>query len=132
MIRTSKRLVRKKIPLRFHHLDTRRINALPHPFTRCGYTIVERLAMPKCKASEHMPRQQMKSNTSADVAYYQPAVHPIIRNESATTIGKWPIYLFFIDSDRKYFPLRCMLYIESTFFVISPEAAKAFSTLVVK
>jgi hypothetical protein len=39
--------------------------------------------------------------------------------------------MFFIDFDGKYFPLRCMLDLGSTSFVISPEAAKAFRVPVV-
>jgi hypothetical protein len=39
---------------------------------------------------------------------------------------------FFIDFEGKYFPLRCILDLGSTSFVISPEAAKAFSIPVIK
>jgi hypothetical protein len=49
-----------------------------------------------------------------------------------TKIGKRPIYKFFIDFDGKYFPLRCMLDLGSTSFVISPQAAKAYKIPVVK
>jgi len=49
-----------------------------------------------------------------------------------TKIGERPIYKFFIDFDGKYFPIRCMLDLGSTSFVISPETAKAFQIPVVK
>jgi hypothetical protein len=51
---------------------------------------------------------------------------------SETKIGKRPFYRFFIDYEGEYFPLRCMLDLESTSFVISPEAAKTFLIPVVK
>jgi len=47
-------------------------------------------------------------------------------------IGKWPIYQFFIDHDGKYFPLQCMLDLESTSFIRSLKATNAFAIPVVK
>jgi len=94
--------------------------------------MVERIAMAKRKASEPLERKPKKINISTDFIYYQPALHPKIGKVSTTKIGKWPIYGFFIDYDGEYFPLRCMLDLGSTFFVMSPEAAKAFSIPVVK
>jgi hypothetical protein len=43
-----------------------------------------------------------------------------------TKISTQPMYKVIIDFKGKYFPLRNMLDLGSTFFVISPEAAKAF------
>jgi len=87
--------------------------------------------MSKRNASDPLLREHKKQNTSTDFVYYQPATHPSIKKVSATKVGKRPIYSFFIDYDGNYFPLRCMLDLGSTSFVISPEAAKAFSILVV-
>jgi len=87
--------------------------------------------MSKRKASEPLQRFPKKINASTDYVYYQSALHPKIKKVSATKIGKRPIYRFFIDFEGKYFPLRCMLDLGSTSFVISPEAAKAFSIPVV-
>jgi len=87
--------------------------------------------MSKRKASEPLLKVPKKQNTSTDFVYYQPASHPKIRKVSATKVGKRPIYRFFIDYDGNYFPLRSMLDLGSTSFVISPEAAKAFSIPVV-
>jgi len=88
--------------------------------------------MAKRKASELLERHPKKINTSTDFVHYQPALHPKIQKVSATRVGKRPIYRFFIDYEGKQFPLRCMLDNGSTSFVISPEAAKAFSIPVVK
>jgi hypothetical protein len=49
-----------------------------------------------------------------------------------TKIEKRPINMFFLDFDGKYFPLRCILDLGSTFFVISPEAPTAFRIPVIK
>jgi len=87
--------------------------------------------MSKRKASEPLLRNLKKPNTSTDFVYYQPASHPKVKKVSANKIGKRPVYRFFIDYDGNYFPLRCMLDLGSTSFVISPEAAKAFSIPVV-
>jgi len=88
--------------------------------------------MAKCKASEPLERYPKKTNTSTDFVFFEPARHLKIQKISAITIGKRPIYRFFIDYDGKYFPLRCMLDNGSTSFVISPEAAKAFAIPVVE
>jgi hypothetical protein len=88
--------------------------------------------MAKRKASEPLQRYPKKINSSTDYVYYQPALHPKVQKVSATKIGKRPIYRFFIDYDGKYFPLHCMLDLGSTSFVISPDAAKAFSIPAVK
>jgi len=87
--------------------------------------------MSKQKSSEPLLRNLKKPNTSTDFVYYQPASHPKVKKVSATRVGKRPIYHFFTDYDGNYFPLRCMLDLGSTSFVISPEAAKAFSICVV-
>jgi hypothetical protein len=88
--------------------------------------------MTRRKAFETLERLPKKINASTDFVYYQPALHHELGRVSATKIGKRPIYRFFIDHDGKYFPLRSMLNLGSTFFVISPEAAKAFSIPVVR
>ena len=127
MIRRSKRLARKEIRIQqklslFRKIPTK---------TCCGYTIVERIVMAKQEASEPLLREPKKQNSSTDFVYYQPASHPMIKKVSSTKIGNRPIYRCFIDYDGKYIPLRCMLELGSTSFVISPEAAKAFSIPVV-
>jgi hypothetical protein len=90
--------------------------------------------MSKRKASDLLMRNPKKLNSSTDFIYYEPALNSKIRKVSGTKIRKRQIYQFFIeyDDDGKYFPLRCMLHLGSTPFVISPEAAKAFSIPVVK
>jgi hypothetical protein len=88
--------------------------------------------MAKSKASEPLPRRAKKINSSTHFVYYQPALHPKIWKVSSTKIGKRPIYRLFIDCNGQYFPLKCMLDLGSTSFVISPEAAKAFSIPLVK
>ena len=87
--------------------------------------------MSKRTASEPLLKILKKPNTSTDFVYYQPATHLKIKKVSSTKIGKRPIYRFFIDYDGSYFPLRCMFDLGSTSFVISPEAAEAFSIPVV-
>jgi hypothetical protein len=93
--------------------------------------------MSKRKATEELSSPTIKKhNDSKNFVFYE-AVNkhnekPTIRTVSPTKIGKRPIYKFFIDFDGKYFPLRCMLDLGSTSFVISPEAAKAFGIPVVK
>jgi hypothetical protein len=104
----------------------------PYSLTHCGSTIVERIAMAKRKASEYLERHPKKINSSTDFFYYQPALHHKIRKVSATKIGKRPIYCFFIDYNSKFFPLRCILDLGSTSFIILPETAKPFSVAVVK
>src|SRR5258705_4737921 len=89
--------------------------------------------MSKRSADSELAPPPKKQNTSTDYVYYMAAkkngkVHKV----SPTKIGKRPIYKFFIDFDGKYFPLRCMLDLGSTSFVISPQAAKAFKVPVVK
>ena len=88
--------------------------------------------MAKRKALEPLERKPKKINSSTDFVYYQPALHPNICKVSATKVGKRPIDRFFLDYNGKYFLLRCMHELGSTSFVISPEAAKAFSMPVVK
>jgi hypothetical protein len=89
--------------------------------------------MSKRKATSQLDHQVKRNNTSKDFIYYLPArkTHKITKI-SPTKIGKRPIYKFFIDHDNKYDPLRCMLDLGSTSFVISPNAAKAFKIPVVK
>jgi len=88
--------------------------------------------MSKRKASEPLQRHPKKINASTDFVYYQSASTPIIKKVLSTKIGKRPLYKFFIDCDGQYFPLRFMLDLGSTSFVISPGAAKSVSILVVK
>jgi len=92
--------------------------------------------MSKRKATDELSSNHKKSNTSKDYVFYT-AVNkyngkPLIKKVHPTKIGERPIYKFFIDYDGKYFPLRCMLDLGSTSFVISPQAAKAFQVPVVK
>jgi len=133
---SSKLLASKVIRLQsilLPHYETPPKNLL----TRCGYVIVERITMSKRKATEVLSSPTIKkSNNSNNFVFYE-AVNkhnkkPTIKTVSPTKIGKRPIYKFFIDFDGIYFPLRCMLDLGSTSFVISPEAAKAFGIPVVK
>src|SRR5258707_1019713 len=89
--------------------------------------------MSKRKATSQLDQQVKRNNTSKDFVYYQPAKKTRkITKISPTKIGKRPIYKFCIDHNNKYYPLRCMLDLGSTSFVISPNAAKAFKIPVVK
>jgi len=101
--------------------------------TRCGRAIVERIAIMKRKAEQLFNPSVKKPNKSTDFVFYEPAKKNMkIQKISATKIGKRPIYRFFLDFDGQYFPLRCMLDLGSTSFVISPEATKAFKIPVIK
>jgi hypothetical protein len=93
--------------------------------------------MSKRKATQERSSSTTKKlNTSNDYVFYSPVNKhngkPTIKKISPTKIGKRPIYKFSTDFDGNYFPLRCMLDLGSTSFVISPEAAKAFKIPVVK
>jgi len=83
--------------------------------------------------AELAPTNSKKSNTSKEYVYHMAARKGAkVYKVSPTKIGKRPIYKFFIDFNGKYFPLRCMLDLGSTSFVISPEATRAFQVPVVK
>jgi len=89
--------------------------------------------MSKRKATESLDHMVKKSNTSDNFVFYQSyRTDKEIKKVSSTTIGKRPIYRFFLDFDNQYFPLLCMLVLGRTSFVISPEAAKDFKIPVVK
>jgi len=88
--------------------------------------------MTKRKAEQLLNPTVKKANTSTDFVFYEPARKKKIQQISATKIGKRPIYRFFLDFDGQYFPLRCMLDLGSTSFVISPEATRAFGIPVIK
>jgi hypothetical protein len=90
--------------------------------------------MSKRKATTDIsPISVKKINSSTDYVYYNSAKKTgKVYKVSPTTVGKRPIYTFFIDVDGKYFPIRCMLDLGSTSFIISPEATKAFKIPVVK
>jgi hypothetical protein len=105
----------------------------PKELIRCGYAIIGRIAMMKRNATSQLDHQVKRNNISNNFLYYQPArkTHKISKI-SRTNIGKRPICKFFIDHDNKYYPLRCMLDLGSTSFVISPNVAKAFKIPVVK
>jgi hypothetical protein len=83
--------------------------------------------MSKRKATEEFaPPILKKSNTLTNYVYHMAACKGAkVYKVSPTKIGKIPNNKFLIDFDGKYFPLCCMLDLESTSFVISPEAAKA-------
>jgi len=125
MIGRSKRLVCKELRTTTTHQYTSSTIHIYHTMTRCGYAIVERIAMTKRKASDLQEGRPKRINASTDFVYSQPALHPKIRKVSGTKIGKRQIYRFFINCNGKYFPLRCILDLGSTSFVISPEAVKA-------
>ena len=71
-------------------------------------------------------------NSSTDYVFYTSASKKELQFVSATRIGTRPIYKFFFEVKQTYFPLRCMLDLGSTSFVMSPEAAKAFRVPVAK
>jgi len=112
------------------------LTILPTPtqLTYWGYAIVTRIAMSTLKATEELIPPTLKiSDTSKHFVYHMAArkgakVHKV----ASTKIGKRPIYKFFIAINGKYFPIRCMLDLGCTSFVISPEAVKVFGILVVK
>jgi hypothetical protein len=93
--------------------------------------------MSKHKATTELSSDNAKKrNTSQDYVYYN-AVNkhnkkPLLQKVTPTKIGERPIYKFFLNFDGKYFPVRCMLDLGSTSFVLSPEAAKAFQIPVFK
>jgi len=90
--------------------------------------------MAKRKATEELaPTTLKKPDLSNDYVYHMAARKGAkVYKVSPTQIGKRPIYKFFIDFDGKYYPLRCMLDLGSTSFVLSPQAAKAYKIPVVK
>jgi len=90
--------------------------------------------MSKLKATNDLVLPDTKKlDTSQDYIFYNSAKNNgKVCNVSPTKIGKRPINKFFIDIHRKYFPLRCMLDLGSTSFLISTEATEAFEILVVK
>jgi len=89
--------------------------------------------MLKRKATSQLDHQVKCNNTSNDFVYYLPSRKTQkITKVSPTKIGKRPIYKFFVNYDGKYYPLRCILDLGSTSFVISPNAAKAFKIPMVK
>jgi len=89
--------------------------------------------MLKQKVIDLLGSAAKKPNTSTNFVFYESyRKDKKIRKISSTKIRKRPIYRFFLDFDDLYFPLHCMLDLESTSFVISPEAAKAFRIPVVK
>jgi len=102
------------------------------PSIECGRTMVERIARAKRRHSEPLRRQRNKFNSSTDFVQCQPATLKEIQKVCATRIGKRLIYRFFNQCKIQYFPLTCLLDVGSTSFVISPEAAKAFSIPVIK
>jgi len=85
-----------------------------------------------CKAMALQDQTTMRQNTSSHYVYYDSARNKMISKVLLTQIGKRPIYKFFIDEDNHYFPLRCMLDMGITAFVISLNTAKAFKIPVVK
>jgi hypothetical protein len=93
--------------------------------------------MSKRKATTELSSNMSKKfNTSQDYVFYN-AINKhndknSIQKISPTKVGKRPIYKFLIDFDGNYSPLKCMLDLSRTSFVISPEATKAFKIPVVR
>jgi hypothetical protein len=93
--------------------------------------------MSKRKATHKLSSPTSKKpNTSKDYVFHK-AINkhinkPTLKKVSPTKIRKRPIYKFFINYTGNYFPLRCMLNLGSTSFVISPEATKVFKIAVVR
>jgi len=101
--------------------------------THCGYTIVETIAKAKRKATDQLDHLAKKSNTSTGYVFYEASKkNKKISKISPTKSGKRPIYNFFIDYNKKCYPMWCLLDLGSTSFVISPNAAKAFKIPVIK
>jgi len=90
--------------------------------------------MSKRKADTDVnPPKLKKHNSSTDYVFFNRAKKTgNVYKISPTKIGKRPIYKFFINVDGKYFPIRRMLDLGSTSFVLSPEATKAFKIPVIK
>ena len=83
-------------------------------------------------AIDQLGSHTKKPYLSTDYVYYEASRHKKISKISPTKVLKRPIYRFFIDYNNRYYPLRCMLDLGSTSFVISPNAAKAYRIPVVK
>jgi hypothetical protein len=89
--------------------------------------------MIKQKISDSPETDNKRQNTSNDFVFYHSYLKDKkINKVSATKISKRPIYRFFIDDENNYFPLRCLLDLGSTSFVISAEATKTFKMPVIK
>jgi len=73
--------------------------------TRCGYAIVERIAMSKPKVTDDLLSPiNKRSNTSHDYVFYTSASKRKLKIVSPTKVGKRPIYKFFIEFEGTYFP----------------------------
>jgi len=131
MIGRSKLLVSKEIRIQPQTV-LYTITSSNSPLTQCGYAIVERIAMSQRKASETLLRKTKKSNQTFDFVYHQSASTQKVGKITTTEIGKQPIYPFFINCDWNYFPLRCILDLGSTSFVLCPDAAMALAIPVIK
>jgi len=90
--------------------------SISNPLTRCGHVIVERITMSTCKATKESSLLNTKKNKrSKDYVFNSGSKKTGKADEiSPTEIGKRPIYMFFIDFEGKYFPIRCMLNVGST------------------
>jgi hypothetical protein len=90
-----------------------------------GYANVKRIAISKCKATDHLHEGAKKYTNSSDYVLKEAARIPghKLKTILLTIIGKRPIYKWFINHDNCYYPLRCMLDLGSTSFIISPNAA---------
>lgn len=90
--------------------------------------------MAKRKATDeldHTTKKRNVSNVYVDYTAARRTGHKLT-SVSATKIGKRSVYKFFINYNNQYYPLRCMLDLGSTGYVILPNAAKAFKIPVVK
>jgi len=89
--------------------------------------------MSKCKADTESKPEYKEPNNSSDCFFYQPArIGQKTNNVSTTKIANRPRCMCCLDINETDFPLRFMLDLGSTSFVISPEAAKAFKIPVVE
>jgi hypothetical protein len=68
--------------------------SINYTLTRCGYAIVNRLAMSKVKASQPLLRQLKKTYPSIDLDKYQLASPPKVQIVSSTQRVKRLIYEF--------------------------------------
>lgn len=82
------------------------------------------------KATHNLDRQAKKLNDSNDYFFYLAVSWKKMKKVSPSMVCKRPIYKFFWDSNRQYFPLRCMQDLGWTPFVIPSEEATGFQILV--
>jgi hypothetical protein len=89
--------------------------------------------MAQYKATDLLDHSTKQCNISTDYVYCESAnnLGKRIQTVSPMMIGMHPIHRCFIDDGNQHFPLRWMLNLGTTCFVISPYTAKGFKIPVV-